>query len=151
MERDISIKIIKKDYDCGSVLPSYATTGSAGLDLFASIKKDEVLAPGEVKNIHTGIAIHIEDITIAGFVFPRSGLSSKHGITLINAVGVIDSDYIGEIICPMINHGKDVYVIKPGDRIAQIIFMPIYLVNFILKDELNETTRGSGRFGSTGR
>lgn len=151
MRKNISIKIIKKDFEGEFDLPSYATAGSAGLDLFASIKEEIIMAPGKVKNIHTGIAIHIEDIAIAGFVFPRSGLSSKHGITLINSVGVIDSDYTGEIICPMINHSNTDYAIKPGDRIAQIIFMPIYNIDFILKDELNETTRGTGRFGSTGR
>ncbi len=151
MKKNISIKIIKKDFCCDYVLPSYATDGSAGLDLFATIKENIIMSPGEIQNIPTGIAIHIEDKTTAGFVFPRSGLSSKHGITLINSVGVIDSDYTGEIICPMINHGNIVYTLKPGDRIAQIIFMPIYTANFILKEELDKTLRGSGRFGSTGR
>lgn len=151
MKINISIKPIKKDFEWKFRLPSYATDGSAGIDLFASLKEDLIFKSGDIKKIPTGISIHINDNNIAGFVFARSGLSSKHGISLVNSVGVIDSDYTGEIICPMINHSNIEYMLKPGDRIAQIIFMPIYIANFVLKDELNETKRGSGGFGSTGR
>ena len=151
MKKSIDIKIIKKSFYNEVNLPSYATEGSAGLDLYASIEKETVFESKDIKYIPTGIAIHIDDNTVAGFVFPRSGLSSKHGITLINSVGVIDSDYTGEIICPMINLSNTKYIIKPGDRIAQIVFMPIYTVDLILKDELDITKRGTGRFGSTGR
>jgi dUTP pyrophosphatase len=151
MKKNISIKIMRKTFYSELSLPSYATEGSAGLDLYASIEEETIFEPKEIKNIPTGIAIHIDDNTVAGFVFPRSGLSSKYGITLINSVGVIDSDYNGEIICPLINHSNTRYIVKPGDRIAQIVFMPIYTVDLILKDELNKTKRGSGGFGSTGR
>ncbi|MCK9217085.1 MAG: dUTP diphosphatase [Firmicutes bacterium] len=133
------------------MMPNYATGGSAGLDLYAALKEEIILKPGEIKSISTGIAFHIGDKSIAGFVFSRSGLSSRNGIALVNSVGVIDSDYTGEIICPMINLSKNTYTIKPKDRIAQIVFMPIYLANLALCDELESTERGSGGFGSTGR
>jgi dUTP pyrophosphatase len=114
MKKNISIKIMRKTFYSELSLPSYATEGSAGLDLYASIEEETIFEPKEIKNIPTGIAIHIDDNTVAGFVFPRSGLSSKYGITLINSVGVIDSDYNGEIICPLINHSNTRYIVKPG-------------------------------------
>lgn len=152
MKVNIKIQPIQRDdYEYGFKLPSYATEGSAGMDLFACLRKEVIINPGDIKSIPTGIAIHIADNNIGGFIFPRSGLSTKHGISLVNSVGVIDSDYTGEVICPMINHSNAEYVLKPGDRIAQIIFMPIYIANFILTEELEDTKRGSGGFGSTGR
>ncbi|MGE5629825.1 MAG: dUTP diphosphatase [Caulobacteraceae bacterium] len=131
--------------------PAYATKGSAGMDLSACIDRDILVKPGEIVKVPTGIAIQIPDIGIAGFVFPRSGLSSKHGVSLANCVGVIDSDYTGEIICPVINHGKNDYIVKNGDRIAQIVFMPVFTAAFREVSELAETERGSGGFGSTGK
>lgn len=151
MKISIKIQPIQKDYEYGFKLPSYATEGSAGMDLFACLREEAVINPGDIKSIPTGIAIHIADNNIGGFIFPRSGLSTKYGISLVNSVGVIDSDYTGEVICPMINLSNAEYVLKPGDRIAQIIFMPIYIANFILTEELEDTKRGSGGFGSTGR
>ncbi len=151
MSLNIKIKLVSKDSYSFGIIPTYATDGSAGLDLYASLEENIVFAWGDIKKVPTGISIHINDNRVAGFVFPRSGLSSKHGITLVNSVGVIDSDYTGEIICPMINLSKDEYILKPGDRIAQIVFMPIYIANLIVTDELQETKRGSGGFGSTGR
>ena len=153
MKTNINVKIkpIKKDFEWKLMMPNYATGGSAGLDLYAALKEEIILKPGEIKSISTGIAFHIGDKSIAGFVFSRSGLSSRNGIALVNSVGVIDSDYTGEIICPMINLSKNTYTIKPKDRIAQIVFMPIYLANLALCDELESTERGSGGFGSTGR
>lgn len=151
MKINIKVKPIQKDFEYKFKLPSYATNGSAGIDLFACIKEEIIIKSGNIKRIPTGIAVHIADSNIGGFVFPRSGLSTKYGISLINSVGVIDSDYTGEIICPIINHSKAEYILKPGDRIAQIIFMPIHIANFILTDELEDTKRGSGGFGSTGR
>jgi len=148
---NIKVKQIKKDFEWEFDSPVYATDGSAGLDLFAALKDEIVLKPGEIKSIPTGIAFHIRDKSVAGFVFPRSGLSSKNGVTLVNSVGVIDSDYTGEIICPMINLSKGAYAIKPKDRIAQIVFIPIYLANLFFCDDLESTKRGSGGFGSTGR
>ncbi|MGI6586873.1 MAG: dUTP diphosphatase [Gracilibacteraceae bacterium] len=132
-------------------VPKYATEGSAGMDLSACIPEDIVIKPGEIAMVKTGIAIQIPNSNIGGFVFPRSGLSSRHGITLANCVGVIDSDYIGEIICPVINHGSSYYTIKPGDRIAQIVFMPVLKVQLQETDKLETTGRGAGGFGSTGK
>ena len=151
MKVDINVKIIKKDFVYEFEIPSYKTEGSAGMDLFACLPREISVKPKEIISVPTGIAIEINDDNIGGFIFPRSGLSTKHGISLANAVGVIDSDYRGEIKCSLINHGEKDYEIKPADRIAQIIFMPIYRVNLILVDELQETKRGSGGFGSTGR
>ncbi|MGE5677637.1 MAG: dUTP diphosphatase, partial [Pseudomonadota bacterium] len=130
--------------------PEYSTAGSAGLDLCACITEDLIVRPGEIIKVNTGIAIQIPNSGIGGFVFPRSGLSSKHGISLANCVGVIDSDYTGEILCPVINHSTKDYTIKPGDRIAQIVFMPVLQVRLQETDRLEETDRGSGGFGSTG-
>lgn len=131
-------------------LPEYATSGSAGMDLSACIPSEIVIKPGEIVKVNTGIAIQIPNSGIGGFVFPRSGLSSKHGISLANCVGVIDSDYTGEIICPVINHSSTEYTIKPGDRIAQIVFMPVFKALLQEVDKLEATDRGSGGFGSTG-
>ncbi|AZR72409.1 deoxyuridine 5'-triphosphate nucleotidohydrolase [Anoxybacter fermentans] len=131
--------------------PTYATKGSAGCDLVACIDKPITLKPGEIMKIPTGIAIQIPSPAYAGFIFPRSGLSSKHGINLVNCVGVIDSDYTGEIICPVQNNGSEPYIIEPGERIAQLVIMPIVQVDFVWVEELDETERGAGGFGSTGK
>ena len=148
----ITIKYVKTSIEKESMskIPEYATAGSAGMDLSACISEDITIKPGEVVKVNTGIAIQISDRGIGGFVFPRSGLSSKYGISLVNCVGVIDSDYTGEIICPVINHGSSDYTIKPGDRIAQIVFMPVLNVKFEETDKLTVTDRGPGGFGSTG-
>jgi dUTP pyrophosphatase len=149
---EIIIKYIRTsiDKDMNSSTPEYATAGSAGIDLSACISEDIIIKPGEIVKVNTGIAIQIPHKGIGGFVFPRSGLSSKYGISLANCVGVIDSDYTGEIICPVINHSSSDYTIKSGDRIAQIVFMPVLNVKFQQTDSLEATERGSGGFGSTG-
>lgn len=148
----LKIKIIKLSKKIGKEIPfpNYATGGSAGMDLRACLDTEVEIKPGEIKMISTGICIHIMDSCVGGFVYPRSGISSKYGVSLANCVGVIDSDYTGEILCPMINHGNDSYTIKSGDRIAQIVFMPISKVELNLVEELEHTERGSGGFGSTG-
>ncbi|WP_073027306.1 dUTP diphosphatase [Lutispora thermophila] len=151
MNIDVKIKKIQKDFYYDFTIPDYATTGSAGMDLHACIKEPVVIKKGHICKIPTGIAIYIKDRNVGGFVFPRSGLASKHGISLANAVGVIDSDYTGEIICPLINHSEVDYVVNPGDRIAQIVFLPVYCANLIITDKLEETERGTGGFGSTGK
>lgn len=130
--------------------PEYATAGSAGIDLSACTSEDIIIRPGEIVKVNTGIAIQIPNRGIGGFIFPRSGLSSRYGISLANCVGVIDSDYTGEIICPIINHSKSDYTIKSGDRIAQIVFMPVLTVKLQETESLEATERGSGGFGSTG-
>lgn len=131
-------------------LPQYATAGSAGIDLAACIDQPITLNPGEIKKIPTGIAIQIPSPAYGGFVFPRSGLSSKHGLNLANCVGVIDSDYTGEILCPLQNNGSLPYEVQPGERIAQLVFIPVLQPDFIWVDHLEKTERGVGGFGSTG-
>ena len=132
-------------------MPYRATDGSAGADLFACIPEEIVIAPGERKLIPTGIAIGIPYGGCGAFIFPRSSVSSKFGVSLANCVGVVDSDYRGEIIVPLINHSDEPYTVKDGDRIAQMVVMPVIIPDFIPVDELETTVRGSGGFGSTGR
>jgi len=148
---DIKIKRIEKNFQYDFSMPKYATSGSAGLDLHACIEKPITIKQGHIYRIPTGIAIHIKNKGIAGFIFPRSGIASKHGISLANSVGVIDSDYTGELICPIINLGREDYTINPGERIAQIVFLPVYTARLIMTEQLDETTRGSSGFGSTGK
>lgn len=130
--------------------PQYATSGAAGVDLRACLDSSLVLQPGEIKRIPTGLAIELPHAGIGAFIFARSGLASKHGLALANGVGVIDSDYRGEIQIAMINLGSSPYEIKDGERIAQMVFLPIYLAEFQRVEELEDTTRGIGGFGSTG-
>jgi len=146
-----SIKVIfKKLSDRISIAPCYATDGSAGMDLAACIDNVIVISPNEWAKIPTGLAMQIPN-NIVGLVFPRSGLAYRHGVTLQNAVGVIDSDYRGQIEVLVRNEGKDIIEIKDGDRIAQLVFMPILKADIEFTDELNNTTRGVGGFGSTGK
>ena len=130
-------------------LPCRATADSAGADLCACINDDIALMPGESRLIPTGIAIAVPT-GFGGFVFPRSGLSSKFGVSLANCVGVIDSDYRGEVKVPVINHSSEPYTIKAGERIAQLAIMPVDLCEYGFSDELDKTERGEGGFGSTG-
>lgn len=150
MDIEVKIKLIRTIEGQADFIPSYATTGSAGMDLRACIEESIIIEAGKIAKIPTGIAVQIPDRYAGGFVFPRSGLSSKYGISLINCVGVIDSDYIGEIICPIVNHSDKEFTINPGDRIAQLVFMPVCNATLIQVDELQDTERGSGGFGSTG-
>lgn len=130
-------------------LPCRATADSAGADLCACINDDIALMPGDRSLIPTGIAIAVPT-GFGGFVFPRSGLSSKFGVSLANCVGVIDSDYRGEVKVPVINHSSEPYTIKAGERIAQLVIMPVDLCEYGFSDELDKTERGEGGFGSTG-
>ena len=132
-------------------VPLHATDGSAGADLFACVSDSIVIQPGERVLIPTGIAIGIPYPSCAAFIFPRSSISSKYGISLANCVGVIDSDYRGEIKVPLINHSSEAYTVKDGDRIAQIVFMPVIVPDFVETEQLPFTARGAGGFGSTGR
>ncbi|TYO97878.1 dUTP diphosphatase [Desulfallas thermosapovorans] len=131
--------------------PAYATAGAAGIDLAASIKESLVVAPQERVLVPTGLAVDIPTDNVVGLVFPRSGLASKYGLTLANAVGVIDSDYKGEIKCAIHNNGEEPYEIKPGDRIAQLVFVPCFHVEIAYTDQLTASDRADGGFGSTGR
>lgn len=147
----IQLKIL--DPRLGSVypLPAYATDGSAGLDLRALLDAPVVLQPGETTLIKTGLAIYIANPHLAAVILPRSGLGHKHGIVLGNLVGLIDSDYQGELMVSCWNRGQDAFTINPGERIAQLVFVPVVRANFETVTEFHATSRGSGGFGSTGK
>jgi dUTP pyrophosphatase len=132
--------------------PSYATSGSAGMDLRACMVEPVVLCTGQTKLFKTGIAIDMRDPNIACFVVPRSGLALKHSLSVLNSPGTIDSDYTGEIGVILVNHGETDYTVQPGERIAQMIFMPVIQAELSFVDEFrSQTERGSGGFGSTGK
>jgi dUTP pyrophosphatase len=131
-------------------LPQYATPGSAGLDLRAMISQDQVLEPGQTLLIPTGLAIHIADPGLAAMVLPRSGLGHKHGIVLGNLVGLIDSDYQGELMVSCWNRGQTAFSITVGERIAQLVLVPVVQASFELVDEFNDSQRGTGGFGHSG-
>ncbi|MCI5841059.1 MAG: dUTP diphosphatase [Clostridium sp.] len=132
-------------------LPFRATEGSAGMDLYACIDSPVTLGAGEKAVIPTGIAIELPSAGLAAFVFARSGLAIKHGIGLLNGVGVIDSDYRGEICVGVINQLAEPYTIAPDERIAQLVIMPVSLINPVEAQSLDDTARGDGGFGSTGK
>lgn len=147
--RSMELKI-KKMRDNAKV-PQRATGGSAGLDLCACIDESITLAGGETALVPTGIAIALPSSEYGAFVFPRSGIAIKHGIGLLNSVGVIDSDYRGEIMVGVINQVKESYTIEPGERIAQMVIMPVSTMPVVQVETLDETERGAGGFGSTGK
>ncbi len=132
-------------------LPHYATPGAAGLDLRACIDAPIVLAPGATELIPTGIAIHIGDARYAALILPRSGLGHKHGIVLGNLVGLIDSDYQGQLMVSCWNRGASTFTINPLERIAQLVIVPVLQVEFNVVDTFEESARGAGGFGSTGK
>lgn len=135
----------------GAVIPKRATNGSAGLDLCACMEENVLLKPGERALIRTGLAVGLPGHEFVALIFARSGLAIKHGITLSNSVGVIDSDYRGEICVGLCNLGSEDYVIAPGERIAQLVIMRVETPMPTEVDSLDETVRGSGGFGSTGK
>lgn len=144
------MKLTFKKLDSRAVIPSRATKGSAGLDLCACLDEPVALAPGEIKMIPIGITAQPDSDDIALLIYPRSGLSSKWGVSLANCVGVVDSDYRGAWFVPLINHGKDTFIVEHGMRIAQVIPTRILMPDIEVRDELTETDRGSGGFGSSG-
>jgi dUTP pyrophosphatase len=144
----IDVKIL--DARLRDSLPHYATPGSAGLDLRACIDKPLSLLPGETQLVPTGIAIHLADPGLAAMILPRSGLGHKHGIVLGNLVGLIDSDYQGEIFVSTWNRGKDAFTLQPLDRLAQLVVVPVVQVGFNVVDDFEASHRGAGGFGSTG-
>lgn len=131
-------------------IPKRATNGSAGYDLCACIEEDVVIKKGQIVKIPTGISAEINTNEAALMIYARSGLASKNGVTLVNCVGVVDSDYRGEIVVPLINLGNDDYIIEKGARIAQLVVTPVILPEIEEVSELGDTDRGSGGFGSTG-
>ena len=131
--------------------PHYATPGSAGLDLRACITAPMHIHPGETHLVPTGMALHLADPGLAAMILPRSGLGHKHGIVLGNLVGLIDSDYQGEIMVSVWNRGKDSFTLNPLDRLAQLVVVPVVQVAFNVVDEFDASQRGAGGFGSTGK
>lgn len=148
--KDIKIKIINPLMGDSIPLPEYETDGSAGLDLRACLEEKSILEAGMSQLIPIGFAMYLEDPTLAALVVPRSGLGSKHGIVLGNLVGLIDSDYQGELMVPAWNRSKKDFEINPGDRIAQMIIVPVVQARFNIVDSFEETLRGDKGFGSSG-
>jgi dUTP pyrophosphatase len=147
--KTIDIKIL--DPRMKDQLPAYATTGSAGLDLRACINEPLHIQPGTTHLIPTGLAIHLADPAYAAMILPRSGLGHKHGIVLGNLVGLIDSDYQGELMVSTWNRGNTEFVLNPMDRLAQLVIVPVLQVGFNVVDEFDSSSRGAGGFGSTGK
>lgn len=144
------MKILFKKLREDAVIPIKATAYSAGYDICSVSDEDIIIPSGEIIMIHTGISAAPERKDTALFVFPRSGLGSKYGITLANSVGVIDSDYRGEIMVPLINHGRESFIVSSGMRIAQLVVMPVFSQEWIESEDLGETERGESGFGSSG-
>jgi dUTP pyrophosphatase len=147
----IEVKILDRRIGAEFPLPRYTTHGSAGLDLVACLDEHLHIAPGETHLIPSGIAIHIGDAGVAAVLLPRSGLGHKHGIVLGNLVGLIDSDYQGQIFISLWNRGREPFTIEPGDRIAQMVFVPVVQAEFSIVKEFEESRRGAGGFGHSGR
>jgi dUTP pyrophosphatase len=149
-QRALKVRIldprIGKDYP----LPAYATAGSAGLDLRAVIDAPITLAPGKAELIPTGLAIHLDDPGLAAVILPRSGLGHKHGVVLGNLVGLIDSDYQGQLMVSCWNRGAAEFVVQPGERIAQMVIVPVVQVRLDVVEDFAASSRGAGGFGSTG-
>jgi dUTP pyrophosphatase len=147
----VQLKILDGRLGKDIPMPEYATSGSAGLDLRACLEEPMELKPGETRLIPTGLAIHIDDRSLAAVLLPRSGLGHKHGIVLGNLVGLIDSDYQGQVFVSCWNRGDSAFTINIGERIAQMVFVPVVQVEFEQVDEFDQSLRGSGGFGHTGR
>ena len=148
--RHIELKILDPRLGDAYPLPHYATEGSAGLDMRACIDAPLTVSPGETVLIPTGLAIHIGDPGLAAVLLPRSGLGHKHGLVLGNLTGLIDSDYQGQIFVSTWNRGSKAYEVAPGERIAQMVFVPVEQVSFEIVSEFGESERGDGGFGHTG-
>jgi dUTP pyrophosphatase len=147
----IQLKILDPRIGKTIPLPSYATSGSAGLDLRVCLDKPLQIAPGETVLLPTGLSIYIGKSQLAAVILPRSGLGHQHGIVLGNLVGLIDSDYQGELKISCWNRGQDHYTVNPGERIAQLVFVPVVQASFEVVDAFVETSRGEGGFGSSGK
>ncbi|QDJ12341.1 deoxyuridine 5'-triphosphate nucleotidohydrolase [Mergibacter septicus] len=149
--KKIDVKILDSRIGTTFPLPTYATAGSAGLDLRALLDQPLVLQPGETKLIPTGLSIYIADPNLAAVILPRSGLGHKHGIVLGNLVGLIDSDYQGPLMVSAWNRGTEPFTIEVGDRIAQLVFVPVIQAEFNLVEGFEQTERGEGGFGHSGK
>lgn len=147
----VQLKVLDERIGNQIPMPDYATPGSAGMDLRACLDETLEVAPGETHLIPTGISIHIEDETLAAMILPRSGLGHKHGIVLGNLVGLIDSDYQGQLYISCWNRGHDTFRIEAGDRIAQLVIVPVVQVEFEVVEDFDTSHRAEGGFGHTGR
>lgn len=151
MMKKIDVKILDARVGSDFPLPAYATSGSAGLDLRACLDEALEIAPGMTTLVPTGLAIHIADPTLAAVILPRSGLGHKHGIVLGNLVGLIDSDYQGQLMVSVWNRGHEHFTLQPGDRLAQLVFVPVVQAEFNLVEDFDTSDRGAGGFGHSGR
>jgi dUTP pyrophosphatase len=149
--RPLRVKILDRRIGAEFPLPAYATSGSAGLDLRACLDAPLTLEPGKAELIPTGIAIHLEDQGLAAVVLPRSGLGHKHGLVLGNLVGLIDSDYQGQLMVSCWNRAREPFTIRPGDRIAQLVVVPVVQVALEVVESFEDSARGAGGFGHSGR
>jgi dUTP pyrophosphatase len=149
--RSIQLKILDSRLGDSIALPHYATGGSAGLDMRACIDDAITVTAGETVLVPTGLAIHIEDNKLAAVLLPRSGLGHKHGLVLGNLTGLIDSDYQGQVFISCWNRSQKSYEIQPGERIAQMVFVPVEQVEFEIVEEFEDTSRGEGGFGHSGQ
>jgi len=147
---NVKLKILDERLGNAIPLPDYATQGSAGMDLRACLDETLEIRPGETHLIPTGLSMHIEDVNMAAVILPRSGLGHKHGIVLGNLVGLIDSDYQGQLFVSCWNRGRDSFTINVGDRIAQLVFVPVVQASFQIVDDFAESVRAEGGFGHTG-
>ncbi len=147
----IQLKILDPRVGTEYPLPEYATDGAAGMDLRACLQEELTLEPGDTCLVPTGLAIHVADPALAAVVLPRSGLGHKHGIVLGNLVGLIDSDYQGELFVSCWNRGGESFTVRPGERIAQLVFVPVVQAAFEVVEEFAASRRGAGGFGHTGR
>ncbi|MFD2177074.1 dUTP diphosphatase [Veronia pacifica] len=148
--KKIDLKILDPRVGNEFPLPAYATEGSAGLDLRACLDEALTVEPGQTHLVPTGLAIHIADPSLAATILPRSGLGHKHGIVLGNLVGLIDSDYQGQLMVSVWNRGHDTFVIEPGERIAQLVFVPVVQAAFNIVEDFDASDRGEGGFGHSG-
>lgn len=151
MAQSIQLKILDPRVGKTIPLPTYATSGSAGIDLRVCLDAPLQIAPQQTVLLPTGLSIFIADPALAAVILPRSGLGHKHGIVLGNLVGLIDSDYQGELKISCWNRGDDHFTVEPGDRIAQLMFVPVVQAEWVLVDAFDESIRGEGGFGSSGR
>lgn len=149
--RSVQLKILDPRVGDTVALPDYATPGSAGIDMRACIDEALTVAPGETVLVPSGLAIHIDDNSLAAVLLPRSGLGHKHGLVLGNLTGLIDSDYQGQVFISCWNRGNKPYEIQPGERIAQMVFLPVEQVRFEIVDEFGDSGRGEGGFGHSGQ
>lgn len=147
----IQLKILDPRVGTEFPLPEYATEGSAGLDLRACLDESMTIQPGQTELIPTGMAIHINDPSLAAVILPRSGLGHKHGIVLGNLVGLIDSDYQGQLFVSTWNRGTEPFTLNPGERLAQLVFVPVIQARFDIVREFDQSQRGEGGFGHSGR